>query len=78
MEDEKIQTHISEIMVVDYEITSVEKCIEDVIIHYNKKRLQNRKMQIVKELENPDLPKEHITNLEMELSDIIVKMAKIK
>ena len=43
-----------------------------------KERLQNRKLQIVKELENPNLEKGQIENLEMELSDIIVKMAKIK
>ena len=65
-------------MVTDYEITSVEKCTQDVILIYNKERLQNRKLEIVKELENPNLEKGQIENLEMELSDIIVKMAKIK
>lgn len=78
LENEKIQEHISEIMVTDYEIISVEKCIQDVILIYNKERLQNRKVQIIKELENPNLEKGQIENLEMELSDIIVKMAKIK
>lgn len=78
MEDEKIQTHVSQIMVTDYEITSVEKCIEDVIVIYNKERLQNRKFEIIKKLEAPDLSKEEMTRLEMELSDIIVKLAKIK
>ena len=78
LEDEKIQEHVSEIMVTDYEITSVEKCTQDVILIYNKERLQNRKLEIVKELENPNLEKGQIENLEMELSDIIVKMAKIK
>lgn len=78
IEDENIQTHISQIMVTDYEIASVSKCIEDVIVIYNKERLQNRKLEILKELEVPDLPKEQSTRLEMELSDIIVKLAKIK
>lgn len=78
IENEKIQEHISEIMVTDYEITSVQKCIEDVIFIYNKERLQNRKVQIIKELENPNLTKEQIADLEMELNDIIVKVAKIK
>jgi len=78
IEDENIQTHISEIMVTDYEITSVEKCIEDVIIIYNKERLQNRKFEIIKELENPELTREQATSLEMELSDIILQLAKIK
>ena len=64
IEDEKIQTHISEIMVVDYEITSIQKCIEDVILIYNKERLQNRKLQIIKELENPELTKEEMADLD--------------
>ena len=78
IEDEKIQAHISEIMVTDYEIVSIEKCIEDVIVIYNRERLQNRKSQIIKELENPELDKDKMKDLEMELSDIIVKMARIK
>ena len=78
IEDEKIQIHISEIMVADYEITSAKKCLEDVILIYNKERLQNRKNHIIKELENPDITKEQMSNLEMELSDIIVKLARIK
>lgn len=78
IEDEELQRHISEIMVADYEITSIEKCIEDVIITYNKERLQNRKLQIIKELEDMNLTKDKIADLEMELSDIIIKLAKIK
>ena len=78
IEDENLQIHISEIMVADYEITSVEKCLEDVIFIYNKERLQNRKNQIIKELENPDIEKEQMSSLEKELSDIIVKLARIK
>lgn len=78
IEDEELQRHISEIMVADYEITSIEKCIEDVIITYNKERLQNRKLQIIKELEDMNLTKDKIADLEMELSDIIIKLARIK
>ena len=78
IEDEKLQIHISEIMVADYEITSIEKCLEDVIILYNKERLQNRKIQIIKELESQEITKDQMAELEMELSDIIVKLAKIK
>lgn len=78
IEDEKIQEHISEIMVTDYEIMSTQKCIEDVIIIYNRERLQNRKFQIIKELENPNLDKDMMINLERELSDIILRLAKIK
>ena len=78
IEDDNLQRHISEIMVTDYQITSVQKCIEDVIIIYNKERLQKRKNQIVKELENQTLTSDESSALEMELSDIIVKLARIK
>lgn len=78
IEDENLQIHISEIMVADYEITSTQKCLEDVILIYNKERLQNRKNEIIKELESQDITKERMNSLEMELSDIIVKLARIK
>ena len=33
--DAEIQSHVSEILVTDYEISSIEKCIEDVVNIYN-------------------------------------------
>lgn len=78
IEDEKLQEHISEIMVADYEIVSVQKCLEDVIVVYNKERLQDRKLQIIQELENLNLTKEERDSLELELNDTILKLAKIK
>ncbi len=78
IEDEDLQQHISSIMVADYEITSVQKCLEDVILIYNKERLQNRKLQIIQELENPNLSQEEMSKLELELSDTIIQLAKIK
>lgn len=79
IEDQEIQNHISEIMVTDYEITSTEKCIEDIIIIYNKERLNNRKNEIIKQLDNTgNLSKEDIMNLEKELNNIIIELAKKK
>lgn len=78
IEDKEMQSQISEIMVSDYEINSVQKCIEDVIISYTKERLNNRKIEILKELESPNLDKENTKNLENELSNIIIELAKIK
>ncbi len=79
IEDQDIQAHISEIMVTDYEITSVEKCIEDIIIIYNKERLNNRKMDIIKQLDNvKNLSAEEIAKLEKELNNIIIELAKKK
>lgn len=79
IEDEEIQSHVSQILVMDYEINSVDKCIEDVVTIYNKERLNSRKLEIIKALENSEtLSKEEIANLEQELSDIIVELAKKK
>lgn len=79
IEDAEIQSHVSEILVTDYEISSIEKCIEDVVNIYNKDRLANRKLEIVKELENSsNLTKDEIAKLEQELSDIIIELAKRK
>lgn len=78
IEDSELQSQISEIMVSDYEINSVQKCIEDVIISYTKDRLNARKFEILKELENSNLDKENAKMLENELNNIIIELAKIK
>lgn len=79
IENQEIQSHVSEILVTDYEINSIEKCIEDVVNIYNKERLTNRKFEIIKELENSsNLAKEEIAKLEQELSSIIIELAKRK
>ncbi len=79
IEDAEIQSHVSEILVTDYEISSIEKCIEDVVNIYNKERLTNRKLEIIKELENSsNLTKDEIAKLEQELSEIIIELAKRK
>lgn len=77
IEDSDLQSQISEIMLSDYEITSVQKCIEDIIIIYTKERLNNRKLAIIKELENSNLPNEEVSRLEVELNNIIIELAKM-
>ena len=79
IEDSEIQSHISEILVTDYEISSVDKCIEDVVNTYNKERLTNRKNEIVRQLENiSDSTSEKKSELENELNNIIIELAKRK
>lgn len=79
IEDTEVQSHVSKILVTDYEISSIEKCIEDVVNIYNKERLTNRKLEIVKELENvSNLTKDEVAKLEQELSEIIIELAKRK
>ena len=79
IEDPTIQSHVSEILVTDYEISSVEKCIEDVVTIYNKDRLSNRKFEIIKMLDNSSAyTKEEVAKLENELNEVIIELAKKK
>ena len=66
------------LMADDYEITDVNKCIDDIINSYNKDRLINRRNEILQLIDNEKLTKEEIATLETELSNIIIKLAKIK
>ena len=77
IEDEDLQSHVSEILVTDYEISSIDKCLEDIIAIYSKERLSNRKLEIIKTLENSkSLSKEEVDSLEKELSEVIIELAK--
>lgn len=77
--DEKIISHITEIMAYDFEITDVNKAIDDLVSIYEKEKLTNRRNAIVKQLEEmSNLEDNEIKQLEKELSDIILKLAKIK
>ena len=71
------QNHITEIMAQDYEIDDIEKAIDDILQSYEREKLNNRKFQILEILET-DINQEEKRNLEKELSDIIIKLAKIK
>lgn len=77
-EDEGTINHLTMLMADDYEITDVNKCIDDIINSYNKDRLINRRNEILQLIDNEKLTKEEIATLETELSNIIIKLAKIK
>lgn len=75
--NEEEQNHVTAILAEDYELDNLEKAIDDVIQSYEKEKLNGRKFQILSLLENtvePDTKKE----LEKELSEIIIQLAKIK
>ena len=74
---EEQQNHITEIMADDFEIEDMEKAIDDVIQSYEKEKLNDRKLQILELLEQ-ELEESQKKELEKELSDIIIKLAKIK
>ena len=74
---EEEQNHITEIMADGYEIEDIEKAIDDIIQSYEKDKLNERKFEILKLLEeNSEANQKKI--LEKELSDIIIRLAKIK
>ena len=45
---------------------------------YLKERLNSKKTEIIKMIDNAELPKEEVSKLEEELSSIIIKLAKMK
>ena len=78
-EEEDMINYISGIMASDFEITDVNKAIEDMINTYIKEKLINIRNEIIKKLENTEnQTKEEVANLEKELNEIILKLAKIK
>lgn len=76
-EDEKILNYLSEIMATDFEIDKVDKCIDEIVQEYEKEKLINRRNEILKILEGHSSGEE-TANLEKELNDIIIKLARIK
>ena len=71
------QNQITMIMSEDYEITDIEKAIDDVVQAYEREKLNTRKFEIL-DLLDKDLEKEKKKELEKELSNIIIRLAKIK
>ena len=75
--DQEEQNQITMIMSDDYKIDNVEKAIDDIIQTYEKEKLNNRKFEILELLEQTtDINKKN--ELEKELSNIIIMLAKIK
>ena len=75
--DEEEQSHITEIMAIDYEIEDMEKAIDDLMQSYQRDKLNERKLEILRLLEGeiqPDNKKE----LEKELSEVIIQLAKLR
>ena len=62
-------------MADDFGIEDQQKAIEDIIIIYERERLNSRKLDILNLLEQSD--SEEKKNLEKELSEIIIKLAKL-
>ena len=76
--EEEEQNRITMIMADDYEIKDVEKAIDDIIQSYEKEKLNERKFGILEELEKEDINETQKKEYEKELSNIIIKLARIK
>ena len=74
---EEEQNHITMIMAEDYGIDDVEKAIDDIIQSYEKDKLNERKLEILELLENTTEENQK-KELEKELNDIIIRLAKIR
>ena len=76
-EEQNIIDHISGIMSYDFEISDLNKCIEDVVNTYEKDKLINRRQEILDIIKNGQgFSEEELNNLEDELSNIVIKLKK--
>ena len=77
--DEEEQNHITFIMAEDYEIDkdNIEKAIDDIMQSYEKEKLNHRKFEILGLLDKI-IDENEKKELEKELSNIIIRLAKIK
>ena len=71
------QNQITMIMSEDYEITDIEKAIDDVVQAYEREKLNTRKFEIL-DLLDKNFENDQKKELEKELSNIIIRLAKIK
>ena len=75
--EEEEQNHITEIMAEDFEFEDYEKAIDDILQIYEKEKLNERKLEILSLLDKTAEIDEK-KKLENELSNIIIRLAKIK
>ncbi len=77
-EDEKIISHITYIMAEDYDVTDIEKAIEDILKTYIKEKNINKRNEILKKLDESNITNDERVNLENELREIMKRLTKMK
>ena len=77
-EDNEIINYITGILAYDFELTDIEKGIEDVENVYKKNSLVKKRDEIINKLNDRTIPKEQQIELGKELNNIIINLAKIK
>lgn len=75
-EDNEVINYISGILTYDFEISDVNKGIEDIEVIYKREKLLKRRNYIIEKLNDSTLPKEESIELGKELNNIIIKLAK--
>ena len=76
--DEDIINYLTGIMAEDFEITEINKCIEDILNIYKKDKMIEKRNQIIVKLEDKNITQDEKANYEKQLTDIIVKIARMK
>ena len=76
-DDEELINHITYIMAYDFEITDENKAIEDIVSIYKKEKLTDKKNEILKKIEQ-STDRQEQTDLERQLNNIIIELAKNK
>ena len=77
-EDENIINEITWILAYDFEITEVNKCIDDILKIYEKEKITLERNEILRQLEEEGLTQEQKYELEKRLNDIIIQLVKMK
>ena len=65
-------------MAYDFEITDIQKAEEDLIHTYEREKWITKRNNILKQLEDKTKTKEERSELERQLNEIILKLAKMK
>ena len=76
--DEDIINYLTGIMAEDFEITEINKCIEDILNIYKKDKMIEKRNQIIVKLADKNITQDEKANYEKQLTDIIVKIARMK
>lgn len=77
LEEEELINHVTYIMAYDFEITDNKKAVEDMLTIYEKEKMTEEKNNILRQLEEIE-DKEQAHKLETRLSELIIKLAKMK
>jgi DNA primase len=77
-EDQDMVSYLAGVLSNDFEISDVDKAIEDVEKTYLKEAKILRRDEIIEILKSPDLDKDEKANLEKELNNIIIDLVRMQ